>query len=108
MLTAMHDTHTIRALVAKRRQVLTELNGHTLATTRLTHALEHVDATIRLFTGEEGRALVSALWMARKPLSTDELAGHARIGSKRAGQVLRSLAACGLIRAERALWVAVY
>jgi hypothetical protein len=104
----MHDTHTIRALVAKRRQVLTELNGHTLASTRLGHALEHVDATIRLFTDETGRELVSALWAAGKPLSTDDLAARVGIGSKRAGQVLRSLGDCGLVRAEGALWVATY
>jgi len=108
MLTAMHDAHTIRALVAKRREISSALNNHNLATGRLGHALEHVDATIRLFAGEPGNALVSALWRARKPLSTEQLAAELRIPPKRAGQALRSLAACGLVRAERALWVAVY
>jgi hypothetical protein len=80
-------------LVAKRREITTG---------RLGHALEHVDATIRLFAGEPGNALVSALWMVRKPQSTDQLAALVRISPKQAGAVLRYLADCGLVRGERA------
>jgi DNA-binding HxlR family transcriptional regulator len=108
MLTAMHDAHTIRALVATRREILSGLNHHRLAETRLAKDLEHVSAVIRLVAGEPGNTIVSALRTANKPLSTDEVAGHVRITPKRAAQALRSLAACGLVRAERALWVATY
>jgi hypothetical protein len=104
----MHETHVIHALVAKRHEVLAELDHHRRGAAQRARDLEHVDATIRLFTGEAGRALVSALWMAGKPLSTDELAGHAGIGSKQAGRLLRFLRDCGLVRAEHALWVATY
>jgi hypothetical protein len=104
----MTGTVVLRALVAKRHELVSALNHHNLGSMRAGHALEHVDATIRLFTGDPGNALISALWTARKPLSTDELAARARIGSKQAAQTLRFLADCGLVRAERALWVAKY
>jgi DNA-binding transcriptional ArsR family regulator len=104
----LHETNVIRALVAKRREVLAELDHHRRASGQRAHDLEHVDATIRLFAGEPGRALLSALWVAGKPLSTDELAAHVGLGSKRAGRALRFLGECGLVRAERALWVATY
>ena len=103
----------LRALVAKRREIAAELNHHRLAEIRLTHALEHVDATIRLFTGDPGNALVSALWMARKPLSADQLAAHVGIAPKQAGQALRYLADCGLargesVRGQTTTWLPIY
>jgi DNA-binding transcriptional ArsR family regulator len=104
----MHGTHIIRGLVAKRHEVLAELDHHRRGAAQQARDLEHVDATIRLFSGEPGRALVSALWMAGKPLSTDELAARVGIGSRRAGQALRCMGDCGLVRTERALWVATY
>jgi hypothetical protein len=67
-------------------KIISELNHHRLGEIRLARALEHIDPTIRLFAGEPGNALVSALWMARKPLSTDELASHVRIAPKQAGR----------------------
>jgi DNA-binding transcriptional regulator GbsR (MarR family) len=104
----MSEGQVLRALVAKRREIASGLNHHRLAEIRLAKALEHVDATIRLFTDETGQALISVLWRAGKPLSTDELAGHVGITSKRAGQALRCLLECDLVRLERALWIAKY
>jgi DNA-binding transcriptional ArsR family regulator len=109
----MTGTVVLRALVAKRRELLSALNHHNLGGVRAGHALEHVDATIRLFAGEPGNALVSALWTARKPLSTDDLAARVGMAPKQAGQAMRYLADCGLVRAEKkpgapVLWVATY
>jgi len=103
----------LRAPVAKRREITSELNHHNLSTVRLSRALEHVDGTIRVFTGEPAQRLLSALWVARKPLTVDQLAAQVGIAPKQAGAVLRYLADCGLVRCERArgqtaTWHAVY
>jgi hypothetical protein len=92
----------LRGLVAKRHEVLADLDYHRRSAAQRARDLEHVDATVRLFLGEPSKALVSALWMAGKPLSTDELAAHVGIAPKQAGAVLRHLADCGLVRGERA------
>ena len=55
----MH-TAVIRTLVATRREILSGLNHHRLAETRLAKDLEHVSAVIRLLAGEPGNAIVSA------------------------------------------------
>src|SRR5262249_61158358 len=104
----MTGPEILRALVAKRREVLTDLNYHRLASTRRAHDLEHVDATIRLFLGDPTKALVSALWMAGKPQTTDQLAAQVGIAPKQAGAGLRHLAACGLRSSERSAWSATH
>lgn len=105
MLTAMHTT-VIRALVAKRREILSELNHHRLAEIRLGHALEHIEPTIRLFADDLTRTLLGALRVAGRPVSVEALAADVRVDAKRVGRALRQMADCGLVRAERALWVA--
>jgi len=109
----MTEQIVLRALVAKRREITSALNHHNLATGRLGHALEHVNATIQLFAGEPGNALVSALWAAGKPMEADQLAARVGIAPKQAGAALRHLADCGLVRGDRAhgqptMWRAVY
>ncbi len=54
MLAAMHTT-VIRTLVATRREILSGLNHHRLAETRLAHDLEHVSAVIRLASPRTGQ-----------------------------------------------------
>jgi DNA-binding transcriptional ArsR family regulator len=98
----MTGPEILRVLVAKRREIVAELDHHRRGANQRARDLEHVDATVRLFLGEPSKALVSALWMAGKPLSTDELAAHVGIPPKQAGAVLRYLADCGLVRGERA------
>lgn len=98
----MSGATILRALVAKRREILAELDHHRRAAGRLARDLEHVDAMIRVFTSEPARALLGALWIAGEPLSADQLAAKVGIAPKLVGRTLRYLGACGLVRGEHA------
>jgi chromosome segregation and condensation protein ScpB len=103
----------LRALIGKRLELLGELERHETAVAALQADLVHLDGSIRVFTHGLARTLLGVLRTAEKPLSTDELATRAEIAAKRAGWVLRYMAECGLVKAQRspgkpALWHATY
>jgi|SRR6266571_585300 len=103
----------LRTLVAKRLELLGELERHESAVGELRGDIAHLDATIRLFTHGLARTLLGMLRTAKTPLSTDDLAARADIAPKRAAWVLRYMRECGLVRSERSpgkstTWHAAY
>jgi CTP:molybdopterin cytidylyltransferase MocA len=96
----MGEEETVRALVAKRAELLLQLERHESAVRALRADVANVDVTIRMFTQGMARTLLAALRSAGKACTAEELAALADTTPRRAGWILQYMRRSGLVESE--------